>query len=286
MKNSRINGIIISLIGLFVSSCKVGQTADPAQYPVELTKDQENHPLAKYYYNVVRPTAEQYDRLIYNAPENGLPFSEISKMLEAGYLPMENGYTRFKDGSGYVAVNIPFPGATGEMLDWWFDWHGYDTMRYKIWYPGQHALASYENYEEPETFSITKYVLEHPEGKTNHTIEAMMKGQGLQDMQITFVNPEQFGLDNSKLGTNQWAICANVKSGKYTVVQMVHFVRKTNKGVEMRSRFWVGDKLPWIAKKMGISNEQLYDLAHHCLTEYTQLASFLPEVYSTYALKN
>lgn len=278
--------ILVVFIVVFISSCKVGQIADPIAYPVELTKDQENHPLAKYYYNIEKPSEQQYESLVFAEPKNGLKFSEISKMLEDGYLPLENGYTRFKDGSGYVAVNIQFPETTGKMLDWWFDWHGYDTMRYKIWYPGLHAVASYENYEEPETFSISKYVLEHSEGKTNHTIEAMIGGQDLQDMQITFVNPEQFGLDNSKLGENQWAICANVKSANHTVVQMVHFVRNIKNGVEMRSRFWVGNEVPWLARKVGVSEESLYDLAHHCLTEYTQLASFLPEVYNTYEVKN
>ena len=63
---------------------------------------------------------------------------------------------------------------------------------------------------------------------------------------------------------------------------MVHFVRDTEDGVEMRSRFWVGRELPWIARKIAITPEQLYDLSHHCLSEYTQFASFLPEVYETY----
>lgn len=275
----------VAFVGGFISSCEVGQIADSAVYRVELTENQKNHPLAKYYYHVEKPSEQQYENLVSTEPEDGLPFSEISEMLADGYLPLENGYTMFNDGSGYVAVNIQFPEATGEMIDWWFDWHGYDTMRYKIWYPGLHAVASYENYEEPEVFSISKYVLEHPEGKTNHTVEAMMKGQDLQDLQITFVNPEQYGLDNSKLGTDQWAICGNVESGNQTVVRMVHFVRNTENGVEMRSRFWIGNELPWLARKIGVSEESLHELAHHCLTEYTQLASFLPEVYHAYGVE-
>ncbi|MGI9532439.1 DAPG hydrolase family protein [Lutimonas sp.] len=281
-----LKSIIVVSFLLVLAACNVGEIADPKEYPITLSETEKTHPLAKYYYSVEEPSNEQYETLVYREPEDGLPFDEAGKMLEEGYLTMENGYTRFKDGSGYVAVNIQFPEATGEMLDWWFDWHGYDSMRYKIWYPGLHAFSLYENYEEPETFSISKYVLENPEGKTTHTIEAMMKGEDLQDLQITFVNPEQFGLDNSKLGTNQWAICANVKSGNLTIVQMVHFVRKTENGVEMRSRFWVGNDVHWIVRKIGISEDKLYGLAHHCLTEYTQLASFLPQVYSTYALNN
>lgn len=285
MKRISIKIFVVVFSLSLLSACGLGKEADPKEYPVELTENEKNHPLAKYYYNVTKPNDEHIASLKYVEPEKGLPLSDISKMLEPGYLDLENGYTIFEDGSGYVATNVKFPGASGEMLDWWFDWHGYDIMRYKIWYPGLHAIALYESYEEPDTFSISKYVLENPEGKTNHTIETLMKGGALQDLQITFVNPAQYGLDNSQLGKDQWAVCANVKSGKHIVVQMVHFVRNTEDGVEMRSRFWVGKELPKVARKLFIKKEDLYDLAHHCVSEYTQLASFLPEVYNTYSKK-
>ncbi|WP_025739906.1 DAPG hydrolase family protein [Aquimarina pacifica] len=282
MKNLSLQSTVAFLLLSILTGCSLGSIADPEVYPVELTKSEKKHPLVKYYHNVAKASDQQYKSLVYHSPENGLPFSDINKVLEKGYLPMENGYTRFKDGSGYVAVNTQFPNSSGKMLDWWFEWVGYDIMRYKIWYPGLHSSALYEKYEEPDTFSISKYVNEHPEGKTKHTIETMRKGGKLQDLQITFVNPKQFGIDVSQLGENQWVICGNVESGERLVVQMAHFVRETENGVEMRSRFWVGNKLPWIARKLAISEEQLYDLAHHCLSEYTQLASFLPEVYETY----
>ncbi|MFS4447341.1 DAPG hydrolase family protein [Maribacter sp. 2307UL18-2] len=268
---------------LLLGSCSLGKEADPSDYPVGLSSQEKEHPLSKYYYNHKRVSDKRIAGLMYHEPEAGLAFEDINEMLEPGYLPLENGYTKLKDGTGYVATNIQFPKTTGKMIDWWFEWVGYDVMRYKIWYPGLHASALYENYEEPETFSISKYVLANPEGKTKHTIEAMVKDGPLQDLQITFVNPEQYGLDISKLGKDQWAICGNVKSGNRLVVQMVHFVRNTPDGVEMRSRFWVGKDLPWILRKLGVKNQALYDLAHHCLTEYTQLASFLPEVYNMYA---
>ncbi|UII77760.1 hypothetical protein LV716_08325 [Flagellimonas sp. HMM57] len=269
-------------IPLFLGACALGKVVDPIDYPVELSAEEQEHPLSKYYYNHKRVSDERMAGLVYHEPEAGLVFEDINEMLEPGYLPLENGYTKLKDGTGYVAANIQFPQTNGEMIDWWFEWVGYDVIRYKIWYPGLHASALYENYEEPETFSISKYVLAHPEGKTKHTIETMVKEGPLQDLQITFVNPEQYGLDISKLGKDQWAICGNVKSGNRLVVQMAHFVRNTADGVEMRSRFWVGKDLPWVLRKLGVKNQALYDLAHHCLSEYTQLASFLPEVYNKY----
>lgn len=279
MLNICLKSICVVLFVSILSACNVGSIVEYKDYPVTLTETQKNHPLAKYYHNVAKPGPEQYQKLVYNEPAKGLRFTDINKMLDDGYLPMENGYTIFEDRSGYVAANIKFPDTKGEMLDWWFDWVGYDIMRYKIWYPGLHAISLFEGYDKPEKYSISASVLEYPEGKSCHTVETLMKDGPLQDLEISFVNPDQYGLDMSRLGDNQWAICANVKSGKHKIVEMVHFVRNTENGVEMRSRFWVGRDLPKIARRISISEEQLYDLSHHCLTEYTQLASFLPEVY-------
>jgi len=282
MANGKFQFVFSFLMIMTLVGCSVGNVASPEEYPVELSEADKKHPLVNYYHNVKKPNAAQYGQLVYHEPENGLPFEEMNKMLEKGYLPIENGYTQFEDGSGYVAVNIQFPEASGEMLDWWFHWVGYDTMRYKIWYPGLHALALYEPRVIPDTFSISHAVSLHTEGITKHTVETLRKGGDLQDLMITFVSPEQFDLEDSLLGEDQWAVCANVQSGGRTVLQMVHFIRKTEEGVEMRSRFWVGREFPWIARKIALDPEELYDLAHHCLTEYTQLASFLPEVYENY----
>lgn len=286
MKNITTKYLVVILLLSILSSCSIGNIVDEKDFPVQLTEEDKKHPLVKYYHNVKAPTEDQYATLVLHEPEHGLLFEDINKMLEPGYLEMENGFTQFKDGTGYVAANIQFPKAKGEMLDWWFDWVGYEIMRYKIWYPGLHAITLFEGYDEPETYSISASVLDYPEGKTAHTIETLMKDGPLQDLAINFINPQKYNLDVSKLGQNQWAICADVKSGKHTIVQMVHFVREVDQGVELRSRFWIGNELPWIARKISIDEEQLYHLAHHCLTEYTQLSSFLPEVYNTYGNNN
>jgi hypothetical protein len=51
---------------------------------------------------------------------------------------------------------------------------------------------------------------------------------------------------------------------------LVHFVRDTDLGCEMRSRFWIfkGDE------KIGAG------LMQHCIEEMSQLGSFLPELYN------
>ena len=71
----------------------------------------------------------------------------------------------------------------------------------------------FESQASPDSFSISHFVNQYPEGRTSRTVETLRKGGDLQDMDITFVSPDQFGLDTSKLGANQWAICANVTAG-------------------------------------------------------------------------
>ena len=43
------------------------------------------------------------------------------------------------DGVGYVAVRTAMPGVSGEMVDWWFDWHPRDPLRYRVWHPLAHT---------------------------------------------------------------------------------------------------------------------------------------------------
>ena len=78
---------------------------------------------------------------------------------------------------------------------------------------------------------------------------------------------------------------------------LIHLIRETDDGCEMRSRFWLGDiEITWFPKK-GVLNRiagskviakrvvptQLgKDMLVHCASEMNHLASFLPELYSDY----
>src|SRR5262245_47011757 len=57
----------------------------------------------------------------------GIGVRAADTLLDAGYLELENGYARLDDGTLYVAVLTPMPDVTGEMIDWWFAWHGEDS---------------------------------------------------------------------------------------------------------------------------------------------------------------
>lgn len=110
----------------------------------------------------------------------------------------------------------------------------------------------------------------------------MAVGDKIRNLYITFVDPVKFGIEPSKLGDDQWAIPTEVRNGPLLVTRMVHFVRKTENGVEMRSRFWMGEPLPKFLRGIAVNEQQLIDMSNHCAKEYTQIASFLPEVYAIY----
>jgi len=66
---------------------------------------------------------------------------------------------------------------------------------------------------------------------------------------------------------------------------MLHFVRETEDGVELRTRFWLGyhilDKKPYYCFPKGVVIPAIAakGLAIHNVLEYSNLRSFLPEIY-------
>lgn len=66
---------------------------------------------------------------------------------------------------------------------------------------------------------------------------------------------------------------------------MCHFIREIPGGIEMRSRFWMGyniiDRKPKkkIPPFIKIPSRIPKGLAAHCAYEFSNLASFLPQIY-------
>jgi len=184
--------------------------------------------------------------------------SEVDRLLEPGYLPMETGYARSSDGRIHVAVLTDFPGSTGEMIDWWFGWHGVETARYKLWHPQAHL------------FSQTRY-------------------QRAAEVGVSEDSFEEAGIST--------AICARVGFSDVPVDTgyLVHLIRETANGCEMRSRFWLGDihlrplpgrnpldhllSLPFLRRRLAPDQLGAHLLAH-CAEEMNHLASFLPELFA------
>ena len=65
---------------------------------------------------------------------------ELDRLLDPAPLPAETGWCVLPDGVAYVAVRTAMPGVSAEMVDWWFDWHPDDPLRYRVWHPAAHDL--------------------------------------------------------------------------------------------------------------------------------------------------
>ena len=112
---------------------------------ISLTPEELKKPYAKYFdepypevpSRVTEQMAEPLD------PALALSIHNRNDLLNPGYLPREVGWCVMPDGSGYIASLTQMPGVTLEMLEWWFAWHGIESLRYKIWDPDVYKRQSF-----------------------------------------------------------------------------------------------------------------------------------------------
>ncbi len=62
-----------------------------------------------------------------------LPISECHKLLKKGYLKGEVGYCLMPDKTAFAATKVFMPNVTPDMINWWFNWHPLENLRYAIW---------------------------------------------------------------------------------------------------------------------------------------------------------
>lgn len=253
----------------------------------ELTPDEKKKPYSKYYY---MPMAKVSDELVAQMdnspipPDKALPVQRADELFEPGYMEVETGYCKMNDGTGYVAALIQMPGVTAEMIEWWFAWFALEDLRYKIWDPSHHygAKLEKESYARRLDYSLgdlkrrwqTAFV-------ANEDI-----GAGAADLRISFLTPEEFGHDMSKFVAPNATlnnINIEINQPRKGLATVSHVYRKTEKGLELRARFWLGWNSIGGEKVLVNDNVPLpliKGLAYHCLEEYTNLAAILPSVYA------
>jgi hypothetical protein len=232
------------------------------------------------------------------APADALAPANVNALLDPGYHAVENGFCELPDGSAYVASRVPFPGATGEMYAWWFWWHSVEPARYTLWYPYNHVAAHPVNREvltQPGLTHEQRYV-----GNTHHVEEYI--GGDLLRIAIRFLDPAELGFDTARFAECGIVghACARVslRDRPLEVVTMVHLARATPDGIEQRSRYWIGHdaklrifggslSVDRIGGALGIKRRMAgervaYEQLLHDQIEFTQLASFLPQLWSEF----
>ncbi len=252
-------------------------------------KEREN-PCGRYYFKqLAEIPREDLDRVNRGPvdPRKATPIQDMAALAEPGYLELETGYALLPDGSGLAATLVKMPGVTPEMLDWWFNWHPLEHLRYVIWCPPAHYGVKARDAER-HLDSSGKPLKERLYGAVHYVTERIHT-RFPQRIRIDFVAPEEFGLPSpGEYGSGLVrAYCANVYLAGLgiQVTAFLHAVRLTGEGVEYRSRYWSGYvieegrpvrvKLPPVVDPLELARGTCI----HSLMEYNNLASFLPEIY-------
>ena len=181
------------------------------------------------------------------------------------------------------------------MIDWWFWWHATESIRYQIWYPEKHfgIKSDWGGYYNDESKSYRE--------RLNHSTHYVTEdiGVGKETLVIDFMSPEAFGFDIGKMRTSKMGTIICGKGGFYDkgvwTADMCHAVRETEDGLEMRSRFWIGNEIdrmnkfgrtiinsllnkPFIKRRLIPKNLGRY-LFFHCTQEFNNLSSILSVLY-------
>lgn len=264
-----------------------------------LTPEEEAKPYSKYFYkDPAAPDAAALEKMDYPMdPSKALPIERINDLLDPGYHEVEAGWCALPQGGLYIANHMKMPGVTVDMVNWWFWWHSLEDLRYKIWWPQGHFGISLSDRDRAIVLDPDTPETERFQGRTHFVLEDV-NGPCVEKIAISFMTPEQLGFDMSRFKSPAVGTVAGGNGVSLMLdpppdippfkapACMLHFIREIEGGIEFRTRFWMGyhilDKkphycLPKIAKIPEIAAK---GLARHNVVEFTNLRSFLPQIYN------
>ena len=196
---------------------------------------------------------------------------EANRLLDAGYLDRETGVERLPSGQLLASILTPMPRVSGAMLEHWFETLT-STERYKMWHPVDHVWMDWDGKPGADGSS--------------HLVHEYIGGE-LQKLRIHF-RPLDNVLDVSRLEAAGVVFCKYVRAGPLEQEDVwtghgIHLARQTGYGLELRSRFWLGDlepePLPRKALEALLPERTAFALLKHCSEEMSYLAGLLPELY-------
>jgi hypothetical protein len=218
-----------------------------------------------------------------------LRFEDANDLLKPGYLPFESGYLALDDGKWVVAALTRMPGSRAKMVDWWFSWLG-DIEWYRLWHPTDHVSSAWENRIDGRYIGASHIVEEYFGGRDAPALKR----------RIQFHDPSETFDAKAYAASGHLAICARngPLEGPVATGRMCHFVRDTDYGCEMRSRFWLGEissRDPAVSlsveearalRAKHLDREFARRLHQHCVEEMGYLAEMLPTLYKRVTLDN
>lgn len=212
-------------------------------------------------------------------PGKALMQENINDILKPGYLDVETGYCTLPGGGAYASVLHRMPELTCDVFEWFMRWWGGKDIGYKLWCPGYHYKSAY--------------------GWVNEDV-----GNGPEDIYfIKDLAPEDFRFDpNVYHASDTILTCSSNAISKRTLAGpeeeplpsvVAHFIRPAGKGMELRSRFWLGFQCSpelglhrVISPERNIGWEAAYNFMAHCMHEYSFLKRVAPKVYQAVQVEN
>lgn len=249
---------------------------------IELSDSEKILSYSKYYYMEMAKQPEALLEKIMKGPikvYKAITIENKDELLKPGYLDAEVGYCVMDNGTAFVSNITIMPKVTKEMFDWWFAWHGLESLRYKIWDKDDHFAI--ETTKRQRLLDKNIPINERIWGVTHTVIEDT--GFGPETININFMSPEDMGFDMVLLKQSN---VLSIVSGNGDNAVMCHSIRAIEGGIELRSRFWLGyniiDKKPVkiLPDKVEVPLEAAKRLALHNVKEYTNLAKLLPSIYN------
>lgn len=224
-----------------------------------------------------------------------LALADAARLLDPAPLEVETGWCWLPDGTGFVAVRTEMPAVTGAMVDWWFDWHPREALRYRIWHPAAH----FDNHVELPLDGPPRAKAHW--GTVHHPVEDV--GTGRVRARIEFAAPTAMGLPTDALDDPHVAtiVCGHAgdDTRRMRHTPMFHVFLREGDGVVLRSRFWLGAALrPYlpgtagdvvgrvanrrVVRRLALPGDLPPALARHCAEEYANLGALLPELYGRF----
>ena len=214
---------------------------------------------------------------------------QADRLLDPGYLAFESGYADIGGGKKLVAALCRMPGCRAKMIHWWFGWLG-GTDWYKLWHPTDHVYSGWENRDGGNYIGSSHLVHEYLAGDDGP----------LYKLRINFHDPAELFDAKRYAESGVVAVCARIGDLDEPInfARMTHFVRDTDYGCEMRSRFWLGEiesRVPGktfteaekaAIRSRGVNDELARRLHQHCVEEVGYLAEVLPVLYRRFTGDN